>query len=99
MATSSTQKRRWHTEGRPMHHILDPRSGLPAPPVWRTATTVAPTCLDANTFSTAAIVRGRAALGWLAKQGVPARLVDDSLRILTTAGWPADDEDGDRRVR
>lgn len=99
MATSSTQKRRWVVDGRNVHHILDPRSGLPAPTVWRTVTVVAPTCLKANTFSTAAVVRGRAALGWLARQGAPARLIDDRGRIVTTDGWPHEDEPGGHRVR
>ncbi|NNC11304.1 FAD:protein FMN transferase [Planctomonas sp. JC2975] len=98
MATSSTQKRRWMLGGRSMHHILDPRSGLPASDVWRTTTVVASTCLRANALSTAAVVRGRGAIGWLARQGAPARLVDDRGRILTTDGWPHDDG-GDRRVR
>lgn len=100
MATSSTQKRRWVVDGRSVHHILDPRSGLPAPAVWRTTTVVAPTCLRANALSTAAVVRGRQAIGWLARQGAPARLVDDRGRILTTAGWPVDeDQGGADRVR
>lgn len=99
MATSSTQKRRWWVDGHAVHHILDPRSGLPAPQVWRTATVVAPNCLHANTFSTAAIVRGRAAVGWLSRQGVPARLVEDRGRVFTTAGWPEDEQEGGHRVR
>lgn len=98
IATSSTQKRRWMVDGRSVHHILDPRSGLPAPAVWRTTTVVARTCLEANALSTAAVVRGRKAIGWLARQGAPARLVDGHGRIYITDGWPHD-ERGDRRVR
>lgn len=99
MATSSTQKRRWWVEGQAVHHILDPRSGLPAPEVWRTVTAVAPTCLHANTFSTAAVVRGRSAVGWLARHGVPARLVNDRGRVFITDGWPGDGQEGGHRVR
>jgi thiamine biosynthesis lipoprotein len=98
IATSSTQKRRWVVDGRSVHHILDPRSGLPAQAVWRTTTVVARTCLEANAMSTAAVVRGRQAIGWLARQGAPARLVDEHGRILTTDGWPRD-EGGGHRVR
>ncbi len=52
--------------GRPgelLHHIVDPRTGRPARPVWRTVSVAAfsPACA-ANTLSTAAIVRGHAAL-------------------------------------
>jgi thiamine biosynthesis lipoprotein len=99
MATSSTQKRRWIVDGRNAHHILDPRSGLPAPAVWRTSTVVARTCLRANALSTAAIVRGREAVGWLAAQGAPARLVDEAGRIHVTDGWPPDSEGGEDLVR
>lgn len=89
LATSSTQKRRWKHQGTQVHHILDPRFGLPAEPVWRSVSVAAPTCLEANAFSTAAIVRGFAALEWFRTQGVAARLVDSRGRVATTGGWPA----------
>jgi len=90
LATSSTQKRRWRHQGSQVHHILDPRFGLPAEPVWRTVSVAAPTCLEANAFSTAAVVRGFAALDWLRTEGIPARLVDSRGRVATTGGWPAE---------
>jgi thiamine biosynthesis lipoprotein len=90
LATSSTQKRRWRHQGVQVHHILDPRFGLPAEPVWRSVTVAAPTCLEANAFSTAAIVRGFAAVDWFRTQGVAARLVDSRGRVTTTGGWPAE---------
>jgi FAD:protein FMN transferase len=71
-----------------LHHILDPRTGLPAEPVWRTVSVAAGTCADANAASTAAVVRGRRALAWLAGLGLPARLVDATGVVLTVAGWP-----------
>lgn len=89
IATSSTRKRRWQAAGRSMHHILDPRSGLPAPETWRSVSAVAPDCLCANALATAAIVRGPAALGWLRELDVPARLVDASGRVHLTGAWPA----------
>ena len=48
------------------------------------------TCADANAASTAAVIRGRAALGWLAKLGLPSRLVDATGAVFTAAGWPED---------
>jgi len=89
LATSSTRARRWRRGGRVLHHILDPRTGLPAEPVWRTVSVAAGTCADANAASTAAVIRGRRAPGWLAGLGLPARLVDASGVVLTVAGWPA----------
>jgi len=88
LATSSTAARRWRRGGDVLHHILDPRSGLPAAPVWRTASVAADTCADANAASTAAIIRGEAALAWLAGLGLPARLVAESGAVVTLSGWP-----------
>lgn len=88
MATSSTQKRRWQIAGHSVHHILDPRFGLPAEPVWRSVTVAASSCLRSNAFTTAGIVRGFAAVEWFDRIGVAARLVDAQGRIVTTGGWP-----------
>jgi thiamine biosynthesis lipoprotein ApbE len=90
LATSSTKARRWQRGGDVLHHILDPRTGLPAEPVWRTVSVAAGSCADANAASTAAVIRGRAALGWLARLGLPARLVDATGVVFTVAGWPDD---------
>ena len=90
LATSSTTARRWRRGGNVLHHILDPRTGLPPAPVWRTISVTAATCADANAASTAAIIRGSQAPGWLAATGLPARLVDVSGRVETVAGWPAE---------
>ncbi len=92
LATSSTTARRWQRGGDVLHHILDPRTGLPAEPVWRTVSVAAGSCADANAASTAAVIRGRRALGWLARLGLPARLVDATGAVFTVAGWPGDSE-------
>ncbi len=91
LATSSTVRRRWRSGADTVHHILDPRTGRCADPVWRTVSVGARTCLEANTLSTAAIVRGRPALNWLAGQGVSARLIDAERGVHTVGGWPAGD--------
>jgi len=90
LATSSTTARRWRRGGDVLHHILDPRTGLPTPACWRTVSVAAASCADANTASTAAIIRGRDAPGWLASLGLPARLVDEAGNVRTVGGWPAD---------
>jgi thiamine biosynthesis lipoprotein ApbE len=92
LATSSTAARRWQRGGDVLHHILDPRTGLPAEPVWRTVSVAAGSCADANAASTAAVIRGRRALGWLAQLGLPARLVDATGVVFTVAGWPDNSE-------
>ncbi|MGN6325055.1 FAD:protein FMN transferase [Pseudolysinimonas sp.] len=88
MATSSTQKRRWASGGYARHHILDPRSGLPADPVWRTVSVAAPSCLVANALSTGAVVTGAGAVGWLRDRGAVARLVDAHGEVVVLGGWP-----------
>jgi thiamine biosynthesis lipoprotein len=89
LATSSTTSRTWRSGDRLLHHILDPRTCRPADPIWRTVSVAAGTCLKANTLSTAAIVRGRAALPWLRASGMPARLIDADHHITTLNGWPS----------
>lgn len=89
LATSSTQHRRWRMAGQAQHHILNPRTGRPAEPVWRSATVAASSCHRANTLSTAAIVRGAAAVPWLRELGVAARLVDAQGAVTLLGGWPA----------
>jgi FAD:protein FMN transferase len=91
LATSSTTVRRWTRGGVAVHHIVDPRSGCPARPVWRTASVAAATCLEANVSATASIVLGEGAASWLAGRALPARLVRAAGDVLTVGGWPADD--------
>ena len=88
LATSSTTVRAWARDGRRMHHIVDPATGEPARSCWRTVSVAAGTCTDANAASTAAIVRGAAAVAWLQDLSLPARLVREDGSVQTTAGWP-----------
>jgi thiamine biosynthesis lipoprotein ApbE len=88
LATSSTAARRWRHGGDVLHHILDPRTGLPAAPVWRTVSVAAASCADANTAATAAIIRGAHAPAWLGGLRLPARLVAPDGTVATIAGWP-----------
>jgi thiamine biosynthesis lipoprotein len=92
VATSSTTVRRWSRGGRDLHHVVDPRTGEPAAEVWRTISVAAASCVDANTASTAAIVRGARAPEWLARHDVPARLVSSDGSVRCIGGWPADAE-------
>ena len=91
LATSSTRVRRWASGGVGRHHLLDPRTGLPAAEVWHTVTAVGHTCAAANTASTAAIVLGSQAPVWLAGRGVTARLVDPQGRLHRTGAWPIEE--------
>lgn len=88
IATSSTRRRRWEHDGTPMHHILDPRWGIPAEPIWRSVTVAAPTCVTANAWSTAGVVRGRRAVGDLTASRLAARLVNTTRHVIVTPDWP-----------
>ena len=89
VATSSISCRSWRRAGRVLHHIVDPRTGLPAGGPWQTASVAAMTCADANAAATASIVAGEAAPGWLAAAGLPARLVSHDGQVCHIGGWPA----------
>ena len=88
LATSSTVVRRWHSATDEMHHILDPRTALPAQGPFRTVSVAAASCADANAASTAAIIMGESAVPWLNRAKLPARLIDQTGDVLTVAGWP-----------
>jgi thiamine biosynthesis lipoprotein len=91
LATSSVTCRQWLRAGQVMHHIIDPRTGLPAEGPWRTVSVAAASCAEANAASTAAIIAGDDAPDWLAAQGLPARLVGHDGRVVLTRGWPVAD--------
>ena len=92
LATSSILCRQWRRGGRTLHHIVDPRTGLPAAGPWRTVSVAAANCAEANAASTAAIIAGDQAPAWLAAQGLPARLVARDGNVWLVGGWPAIDE-------
>ena len=91
-ATSSTTVRRWTRGGVTMHHLVDPRTGLPAYSPWRTVAVIAATCVDANTAATAAIIRGESAPGWLERLGLAARLVAVDGAVRYAGSWPVPEE-------
>jgi thiamine biosynthesis lipoprotein len=90
LATSGTSVRAWATASGRAHHIIDPHTGTPAVTPWRTVSVAAGSCVDANTASTAAIVLGEEAPGWLTERRLPARLVRNDGSVVCVAGWPAE---------
>lgn len=85
IATSSTRSRAWRRGRAQLHHILDPRTCLPAEPVWRSVSVVAASCVDANTATTAALVHG---IDGPRKTTLPARFVALDGSVRTVNGWP-----------
>ena len=88
LASSGIGVRQWQLGEHRVHHIVDPATCLPATPCWRTVTTTAATCVEANAASTAAIVLGERAVDWLEELGLPARLVRIGGEVVYTSGWP-----------
>jgi len=88
LATSSTAVRRWTAGGISQHHLLDPRTGRPVTPYWRTVTATGPTSVAANVATTAAIVLGPDAEAWLNARRVDARLVGVEGDVRRTGLWP-----------
>lgn len=89
LATSSTIARRWTTNAGEAHHVIDPESGSPVAGPVRSATVWARTCVEANIFSTAALVWGPTAAARLELGGVAARLVDSNGRVRRLGAWPS----------
>ncbi len=87
LATSTTLARRWRRGGSYRHHLLDPRTGEPTSGPWRTVSAFGRSAVAANTASTAAIVLGEQALGWLSERDVAARLVGVDGTVVRTPGW------------
>jgi thiamine biosynthesis lipoprotein len=88
LASSGIGVRHWRLGTHEVHHIVDPATGLSAAPCWRTVSVVAATCVQANAASTAAMVLGERALGWLERLSLPARLVRLDGTVVHTDGWP-----------
>jgi thiamine biosynthesis lipoprotein len=91
VATSGTAARQWRRGGQVRHHLIDPGTGLPASSCWQAVTVAAASCLDANIASTAAFIKGEEALSWLARWGLPARLVATSGEVRLVGDWPREE--------
>jgi thiamine biosynthesis lipoprotein len=88
LATSSVRARRWQRAGLWLHHLIDPHTGMPSAPAWRTVSAAAGTCVDANVLTTAAVVRGDRVWPLLREARLPVRLVTADGQALTAGGWP-----------
>lgn len=58
VATSGKDYRRWTRGGLPQHHIIDPRTGLPAETDVLTATVIAPTVMEAEAIAKMIVISG-----------------------------------------
>ena len=94
MATSSTTVRTWRRASVVVHHLIDPRTGVPAQSPWRTVSVAAASCVDANAAATAGLILGGDAPAWLAGLGLAARLVSLDGDVVRVGGWPLPERAG-----
>jgi FAD:protein FMN transferase len=88
LATSSVERRRWQVNGRPRHHLLDPRTGMPATTGLRSVSVAAATCQQAEVAAKAALLLGRAAGSeFLLWRGMSGLLVTDGGDALRIGAW------------
>ncbi len=88
LATSSTTRRRWLIDGTERHHLLDPRTGLPAATGLRSATVVATSARVAEVAAKVALLLGRdGGAGFLAERGLSGVLVADDGSAETVGAW------------
>lgn len=87
VATSGRDYRRWRQGSAERHHIIDPRTGLPATTDLLSATVVAPSAREAEAAAKTVLILGRdAGLAWLAERPhLAGLLVSEEGRIHCTA--------------
>jgi thiamine biosynthesis lipoprotein len=85
VATSSVLKRSWDVDAGRAHHLIDPRTGVPADTGVASATVVASQTLWAEVFAKAVVVAGADdGLALLDRHGLAARITLSSGEVLTT---------------
>jgi len=88
VASSSPHVRTWEVGGRSFDHIVDPRTGRPAPRRWRSVSAYAPSAVEANALTTAAVVWGDGAVDEISARGGSARLVGVDGAVQHVGTWP-----------
>lgn len=85
VATSGKDFRKWIRAGHTAHHLIDPRTGLPAETDLLSATVIAPTIMQAEVAAKVAMILGSAAgMCWLqAHSELAALLILENGTILT----------------
>ncbi len=88
VATSGRDRRAWRRDGKPLHHIIEPSTGLPADGDILRVTTFAGSAVRAEVLATALFLAGGAerAVAEAESLGIPAVVVADDGRTLLTRG-------------
>ncbi len=97
--TSGVYERYRQIDGRPYHHIVDPRTGFPAKSGLASVTLIGEDAVRLDALATAAIVLGlEESAALLASQGIEAVFVTDRGRVLITKGLKREFQLLDRRT-
>jgi thiamine biosynthesis lipoprotein len=75
LATSGVTARAWRRAGRLQHHLIDPRTGVPARTRWQQVTVAAGSCVGADVAAKAAFLLSDDGPDWLDEHGLPGRFV------------------------
>jgi len=79
LATSSTERRRWTRGGAELHHLVDPRTGLPARSGLISVTVAAHACAQAEVAAKTALILGLDdGSAFLARTGLSALAIDEA---------------------
>lgn len=90
MATSGIARRHWRQGAQQRHHLLDPRSGLPAQSGLWAVSVVAARCAQAEVAAKATFVLGpEQGSAFLRERGLAALLVREDGGRQTVGAWPA----------
>jgi len=90
LATSSVLRRRWRVGGKERHHLLDPRTGMPAAGRIASASVAAATCRAAEVAAKVALLLGpREAALFLARHRLSGLLVLHDASTWRLGDWQA----------
>lgn len=89
IATSGIDHRRWQTDSGIKHHLIDPRTGVPAETDVLTATVIHPKAHIAEAYAKAVLLMGSdAGLAWISQQWQSAAMIVRNDRaVLSTSNF------------
>jgi FAD:protein FMN transferase len=87
LATSGSTKRRWLRGGELQHHLIDPRTGLPAGSPWEQVTACGRTCLAADAAAKLGYLLGERGPEVLDARGIAAQFVAPDGTVVDNRRW------------
>jgi thiamine biosynthesis lipoprotein len=87
LATSGSAVRKWLRGGRMQHHLIDPRTGLPAESRWEQVTVSGSSCLTADVAAKAAFLLSGEGPDWLDERKLPGRFLTRDGDEVVNDSW------------